>query len=259
MKKSLNNTIRGKRLVVGDENEVTSHEILVEDKDNKVTLKQRGSDGNIETLSGGGSDYNIWYYCYGSYEKANTGMTDRQEYALAPYKDFKDFLFSTEKGVDYSHFLYSPQIIKTVMLQADSNIQMSLFHSYISTIDIAINVSKGAKGVAISNYMDTNLVDLDYIKSPIFIKTIVGNPSYLSVYKVRCRNGATDIDEKQEALYDAASNILYYFTAASTLNITINPELESTLRIISITYRQEHNYKPRVNNVTHKWEFFSEK
>lgn len=245
MKKSLNNTIRGKRLVVGDENEVTSHEILVEDKDGKITLKQRGSDGSMETLSGGG--VNVWYYCYGTtWDKCFI-----QNYAIVPYKGFKDFLFSTEQVVDNLFFLESPQFTKTVMVPADSNVKM--YYNYgRASATIYINVSQGAKGLAIPNMNDTPLVGYIEKESPIFIQMPIGNPKALQVYSFPYAFEEDVQTFDQDVLYDAASNILYYFSNSSSMTITINPELESTLRIIRVRHLQYQ--QPIVNDITHKWE-----
>lgn len=245
MKKSLNNTIRGKRLVVGDENEVTSHEILVEDKDGKITLKQRGSDGSMEVLSGGG--VNVWYYCYGT--AWNNGFM--QNYAIVPYKGFKDFLFSTEQVVDNLFLLESPQFTKTAMVPADSNVRMYYTYGKASA-SIVINVSQGAKGLAIPNMNNTQLVGYIEKESPIFIQMPIGNPKVLHVYSFPYAFEEDVQTFDQDVLYDAASNILYYFSNSSSMTITINPELESTLRIIRVRHSQSQ--QPIVNGITHEWE-----
>lgn len=247
MKKSLNNTIRGKRLVVGDENEVTSHEILVEDKEGKIALKWRSSDGNIETLSGGESGYNIWYYCYGS-RIINSRGANGQKYAVAPYKSFKDFLFSTEKVVDDSSFTNSPLITKTVILPADSNVQMG-YSSFDAHVEININVSKGTKGLAIPNYSDSTFNYPIYIENPIFIKKLIDNLVF-QVYSFKYDTGILG-SSQQAVLYDVASNILFYFLGSSSMKITINPELESTLRIIDMGFSHVEN--PIVNGNKHAW------
>lgn len=53
MKRCLNNVYKGRRLVTGDENELTSHELLLKEEDNKIVVKGRGDSGEVETLSGG--------------------------------------------------------------------------------------------------------------------------------------------------------------------------------------------------------------
>lgn len=251
MKKSLNNTIRGKRLVVGDENEVTSHEILVEDKEGKIALKQRSSDGNIETLSGGESGYNIWYYCYGIRTKNANGMTNGQEYAVAPYRSFKDFLFSTEKVVDDSLFLGTQQITKVAILPVDSNVQIGYSISTDARVEIKINAYTEAKGLAIPNYSDIALNIPIYMKYPICIEKTIDTLQF-QVYTFSYFGEVASISKNMPPLlYDVASNILFYFSGSSSMEITINPELESTLRLVNMGYSNTSN--PYVNGNRCTW------
>ena len=119
MKKSLNNKIRGKRLVMGDENEVTKDEILIQDKDGKITVKQRGADGKMENISGG-DGFNIWYYCTGSIRMESGGFKPGTIIGYAPYKNFEDFLFSKDKPEYTTNILYS-NTTKRVILPQDNN------------------------------------------------------------------------------------------------------------------------------------------
>lgn len=70
MKKSLNNTYKGKRLVTGDENDIDKHEILVKEENDQLVAIERNSNGELQQISGG-SNSNvaqcaIYYYCTGS-------------------------------------------------------------------------------------------------------------------------------------------------------------------------------------------------
>lgn len=242
MKKSLNNTIRGKRLVVGDENEVTSHEILVEDKDDKITLKQRGSDGNIETLSGGENTSNIMYYCTGSIQDKNTVYWHKS----VPYINLLDFATGDcdsrlIKGLK-NYTLTSKELYskRKVIVQATINKDFFYYTKGTGWNKICVNIpSKG----------DTDIIlpITDFTSSIIDPLTESVEPVCLSIggyyfYSSSPKNAGieTYIIDKGDSvvyttIYDAATNVLSYYSAQSsgdpTVYITIDPQRAKTLKV----------------------------
>lgn len=208
MKKSLNNKIRGKRLVMGDENEVTSHEMLVEDKDGKITVKQRGADGKMESVSEGESIVNNLYY----YMRPSSFEQTEIEYSkIASFKDF--FNRGIEKPADYCYVT-----LNTVMPAANSS-------------NVSISYEKNG---------DSENVDIN-VKSPTE-ELVSPNPLYYMLSKSYSNNGSTIQDIPMEAnsviddgiepiLYNAATNVLIYYTGSSNCFVTITPEsLAKTLK-----------------------------
>lgn len=230
MKKSLNNRFKGKRLVEGDENEITAHELLLKEENNKIVVKGKGTSGEVENMSGGN---NIWYYIQGStYDSKNKTVS-----AYGPYKDFKDFMFSKKHPIDTSPLLYFNNIpYKSTVLTQDKNISIKADSNY-GAWTINIKVSPGTTGVAIPEN-----------ESPFSLPIFVTKRS-ASIYK------QDDLLESKEMIYDAASNILFFYSGSSSIKITINPELESSLRIFSNI--NNHSSEPMVNEVQHYIEFLN--
>ena len=208
MKKSLNNKIRGKRLVMGDENEVTSHEMLVEDKDGKITVKQRGADGKMESVSEGESIVNNLYY----YMRPSSPKFIEIEYSkITSFKDF--FNRGIAKPEDYCYVT-----LNTVMPAANSS-----------------NVS-----VSYEDYGDSEMVDIN-VKSPTE-ELVSPNPLYYMLSKSYTNSGGIIQDIPMEAnsiindginpiLYNAATNVLIYYTGSSNCFVNITPEsLAETLK-----------------------------
>ena len=230
MKKSLNNRFKGKRLVEGDENEITAHELLLKEENNKIVVKGRNNSGEVENISGGN---NIWYYIQGSTYDFKTKIVG----AYGPYKDFKDFMFSKKHPIDTSPLLYFNNIpYKSTVLTQDKNISMEA-DSNDDAWTINIKVFPGATGVAVPEN-----------ESPFSLPIFVTKRS-ASIYK-------TDTFlESKSMIYDAASNILLFYTGSSSISIAINPELESSLRIFSTI--NNHSSEPMVNEVQHYIEFLN--
>lgn len=231
MKKSLNNRFKGKRLVEGDENEITAHELLLKEENNKIVVKGRNTSGEVENISGGN---NIWYYIQGSTYDSKTRIVG----AYGPYKDFKDFMFSKKHPIDTSPLLYFNNIpYKSTVLTQDKNISMEADFDDGASWTINIKVFPGATGVAVPEN-----------ESPFSLPIFVTKRS-ASIYK------QDDLLESKEMIYDAASNILFFYSGSSSIKITINPELESSLRIFSNI--NNHSSEPMVNEVQHYIEFLN--
>ena len=233
MKKSLNNRIRGKRLVTGDENEVTKNEILLQDKDDKIIVKQRGASGEMENISGG-DGFNIWYYCTGSVKTESGGLKSGTIMGYAPYKNFEDFLFSKDNPEYATNILYS-STTKRVILPQDNNIEVSSVDNY-GNVSIYIQVSPGAKGIASNNPLDIPISDL------VLEQDIKNDNNKAYTHK------NIDVLNNVKVVYDATTNIVYYYTGSSSLSIWINPELESSLRIKA--YSNYDDYA-MVNGIKH--------
>ena len=218
MKKSLNNKIRGKRLVMGNENEVTSHEMLVEDKDGKITVKQRGADGKMESVSEGG--FNIWYYASGSKLGVNGNY---RKYSYGPYTDFESFFLSDyHPDMDTSDIITTVIYTKEVVLPEDDKIEMSIHRSSSDQIaGVDINVSPGAKGIK------SNCSVEKAIKCPLQIAKDNGGVPRLKAF------GGSDDGYliSNWALYDASHNVLYHYAIASSLDVKINPDLAESLKV----------------------------
>lgn len=239
MKKSLNNRIRGKRLVTGDENEVTKNEILIQDKDDKIIVKQRGASGEMENISGGDNmAFNLLYYAFGSIGSDSVTKT-----VYGTYKNLQDFLFSDYSPLDTSGFKYPPRIGKKTILTQDKNISIEADPGAVASWIINIEVSPGATGVAVprNSYYPIYMDKAVYLNTPT-------NPSA----EGKIINLSDQVFTEVDMIYDVASNILLFYSGSSSLHITINPELESSLRIVtSVT---NHTSNPVVNGVVHYFE-----
>lgn len=234
MKRSLNNRFKGKRLVEGNENEITAHELLLKEEDDKIVVKGRGSSGNVEVLSGGNSDnnINIDYYAYGS----NAGGEGVDEvHKLIPFTNLFDF--NTKFNGTYEEY-------KGVFIPVDKSIQIK-----DGSDGVSIEVPSGATGIASSEYL-TLLFLCKYQR---------GNcVSYMASLS-SCCNGlmmdsnllGTPFDTGM--IYEASTNILYYYSNASKkeespINLTINPELAESLKIYeSNSLHGGSHYKFRIN------------
>ena len=218
---------------MGDENEVTSYEMLVEDKDGKITVKQRGAEGKMENISGG-DGFNIWYYCTGSVVTESGNLKSGTLIGYAPYKNFEDFLFSKDNLEYTTNILYS-NTTKRVILPQDNNIEVSsVDHS--GDVSIDIQVSPGAKGIASNNPLDIPISDL------VLEQDIESGSDKAYTHK------NIDVLNNVKVVYDATTNIVYYYTGSSSLSIQINPELESSLRIKA--YSNYDDYA-MVNGIKH--------
>lgn len=220
MKKSLNNKIRGKRLVMGDENEVTSHEMLVEDKDGKIIVKQRGADGKMESVSEGESIVDNLYYCMCPYS------SDPIETEYSKITSFKDFF---NRGIEKPEG-YCYVTLNTVMPAANSS-----------------NVS-----ISYKEYDGSEIVDIN-VKSPTE-ELVSPNPLYYMLSKSYTNSGGTIQDIPMKAtsvigridpiLYNAATNVLIYYTGVSNCFVNITPEsLAETLKCY-VAIKNNHVYLP---------------
>lgn len=229
MKKSLNNRFKGKRLVTGDENEITDHEILLKEEGNNVVVKKRDSDGKIKQISGiSGISENIINY----YIKASVFKDEAKEVEFGgskPFTTLYDLLSCWETPSEVPTYIKEAIITeydKIVQIPVNKDIAISDI-SEISSHHITISVPKGADGSAIlpsdnrPNSIEHNICSVSnynpakpYIVIPAFTNT----PS------------TTKIDTI--ALYDATNNILYYYAGKSSLYINIDNNLAESLRIM---------------------------
>ena len=209
MKKSLNNKIRGKRLVMGDENEVTSHEMLVEDKDGKITVKQRGADGKMESVSEGESIVNNLYY----YIRPSSSDHIKMEYSkITSFKDF--FNRSIEKPAGQCYVT-----LNTVMPAANSSNVSVSYGKYGTSEIVDINVKSPTEELVSPN-------PLHYMLSKSYACNASGN-----IWDIPMEANSAINDEIKPILYNAATNVLIYYTGASYGSVTITPEsLAKTLK-----------------------------
>ena len=235
MKRSLNNRFKGKRLVEGNENEITAHELLLKEEDDKIVVKGRGSSGNVEVLSGGNSDgnndneVNVEYYIKGT----DVGGTDVN--FLCKKEPFTNlYNFYTQLNKDNVKAVY-----KTVIIAPDKNIQINKDGN-----TLYINVSNGATGI--SHYSDENCVLFAARYDHNYTQKFNGN-CYLSIASLY-GNRKYDL----QSVYEASTNILYYYSDVSKeeespINLTINPELAESLKIYEVNTYGGGNYKFRIN------------
>lgn len=259
MKKSLNNRLRGKRLVTGDENEVTSNEILIEDKDGKIAVKQRGAEGKMEDIAEGKSTgFSLEYYIYGSLIRTNRG---------SGYK-----LVKTIKNADLAELAKIPSTLKELESEKVNS------HNAIYCYAIADHFTD-----ATINHNSKNIVATDAYGNTITLNTnrsitiTVNRPSVKSLLQFKCGNSsnrgynsiADDGDLKSPAAsssgrvtidnagyieylsdiqYDVANNILYYFATCSSSNyVSIYPKsLADTIKVYGnfykVTYSDKNSY-----------------
>lgn len=221
MKKSLNNRIRGKRLVMGDENEVTKNEILIQDKDDKIIVKQRGATGEMENISGGEESTDVVFYCTGS-GTYNLGHT-----AFTTLKDFLALDFKSTSN--YAGTRYSAKQVVFPLTASSNNVTLEYIkqpsqNSEIVTITVkdpenkivTVNDWEIAGYLCMKKYSD--------VTSPI---------TELSTFGV-----------DNPIIYDPASNILFYYTTLSNCIVKIYPEeLAKTLKIYCLIHLN-HLYVP---------------
>lgn len=206
MKKSLNNRFKGKRLVEGDENEITAHELLLKEENNKIVVKGRDESGNVKVLSGEGESIvnNLYYYI------THSGLTmPEQEYSIIT--SFKDFL---------NREISRPEGESLVQLEA------VLPAANSSNVNVSYKESGDNEYVEITVKLPT-----DELVSPI--------PLYYNLYKYYNNGQYTPIaasstmnhDTARPILYNAATNVLIYYTTVSNCYVSITPKsLAKTLK-----------------------------
>lgn len=221
MKKSLNNKIRGKRLVMGDENEVTSHEMLVEDKDGKIIVKQRGADGKMESVSEGESIVNNLYY----YMRPSSSDHIKIEYSkITSFKDFFNRGIAKPEGYCYV-------TLNTVMPAANSSNVSVSYEKYDTSEMVEINVKSPTEELVSPN-------PLYYMLSKSY--TVKDG----TIQDIPMKANSVIDDEINPILYNAATNVLIYYTEASDCFVNITPEsLAETLKCY-VAIGSNHVYLP---------------
>ena len=245
MKKSLNNKIRGKRLVMGDENEVTSHEMLVEDKDGKIIVKQRGADGKMESVSEGGT-YNEEYAIIQYYTQASKGSKNLTGYISVPYINLLEFatgecdkrIIEGIKGVDESSLtskvMYSRRLAKVITSFRDD------FIIKLNTDENKINIdipSTSASEIIVTTNENGPLYDIfDIPRSELSIRVVnssgsVTEPSYGLYSNIMVLPYQETIGFYY--IYDAASNFLSCVETINepTIYVNIDPSKADTLKV----------------------------
>lgn len=253
MKKSLNNKIRGKRLVMGDENEVTSHELLVEDKDGKIAIKQRGADGKMESVSGGGANsYNILYYTTAS--KDGSTVNWRKEVPYINLLDFatgecdKRIIEGIDEGTLTSKETHSKRKV---------TVQATLCDFIDSVIDKDnqiiyenINIPNNQSDIIIPKYsFSSDIKDSSSAKKIPVTLSISGyeNSQHFGIVIAEPYPYSKESSPFIETtVYDPVSNVLSYYSAASGSAatyavITIDPKLAESLKIHYWGYRGAFN------------------
>lgn len=233
MKKSLNNVFRGKRLVTGDENEITQHEMLLEEKDDKVIVKQRGTDGSIQQVSGGGNDSanSILYYTKYS------GWTCVEQSPLSSLEDLVSDYFPTVSTVANQPAILEYQL-KEVDIRAmgkweytGTGISFYREETHKATGHLTINASD-IKDITAVNVETGHPSIVSLIK---YTSGTAGFPYKISITNLpslQMQNIATSSNREDCAIYDPAANILFYYIYISSLHIEIFPKsLAKSLRI----------------------------
>lgn len=236
MKKSLNNRFKGKRLVTGDENEITDHEILLKEENNKVVVKEKDTDGKIKQISGI-SENIIKYYIRAS---VMGDIVEEVEFeGSKPFTTLYDLLSCWESPSEAPTYIKEAIIIeydKIVQIPVNKDIAISNIPE-ISSDNITISVPRGAKGVGIlpstdiHSIIECNIcsVSIANPKKPyIVIPAFVQNPSTTQI--------------TANALYDVTNNILYYYEGKSSLYININNDLAESLRIMQCSEAKPQIY-----------------
>lgn len=240
MKRSLNNRFKGKRLVEGNENEITAHELLLKEEDDKIVVKGRGSSGNVEVLSGGNNDSEIYmeHYLHGS----NVGGPQVDTvYRIVPFTNLFDF--NTNLNTD--NYYES----KGVIVPIDKSIQME-YCTEDSSESLSIKVPSGATGIANDTSGTSLLFMLDYYNKKIDSRMLFSRNSFYSTSEDPMQ---ITVILGNEIVYEASTNILYYYSSTSeiednTIDLTINPELAESLKIYEVnTYYGGGHYKFRIN------------
>lgn len=244
MKRSLNNRFKGKRLVEGNENEITAHELLLKEEDDKIVVKGRGSSGNVEVLSGGNNDSEIYmeHYLHGS---DVGGPHVDSVYEIVPFTNLFDFNTNLNTGNNSES--------KGVIVPIDKSIQME-YHTEDSSKSLSIKVPSGATGIA-SDTSGTSLLFMldygyDYGNMKLDSRMLFSHNSFYSTSEDPIR---ITVILGDEIVYEASTNILYYYSSTSkiedsTIDLTINPELAESLKIYEVnTYYGGGHYKFCIN------------
>lgn len=215
MKKSLNNRIRGKRLVTGDENEVTKNEILIQDKNDKIIVKQRGATGEMENISGGEGSTDVVFYCTGS-GTYNLGHT-----AFTTLKDFLALDFKSTSN--YSGTQYSAKQVVFPLTASSNNVTLKYTKQSSQYKEVVTITVKGPENKIVT-VNDWEIAGYLCMKK------------YSSVTSPLTKLSTFGVDNP--IIYEPASNILIYYTSASNCYVNIYPkELAKTLKIYCRIYR----------------------
>lgn len=224
MKRSLNNRFKGKRLVEGDENEITAHELLLKEEDDKIVVKGRDSNGNVEVLSGGNSDSdgapNVWYYTVGSYSGVsnNSNVLTKTESGVS----LVDFFTTGVNEVIPEGMTDIARYIKKMFLGCSSTVNAKNSIKELSVQggkELVITVNDKNEGICSTNSIASSGVFL--IRDSIdYYKEEEGNSSY--------------IDGSRFDLYDSTTNTLLYYASGSNYDkVTITPkELADSINLI---------------------------
>lgn len=268
MKKSLNNVFKGKRLVTGDENEMTQHEILLKEEDGKVVMKERGTDGTIQEIgssSNGGSSssaytgFSLMYYWQGSYEN-RTGST------LISVKTIRNADFTEfDKIVDTLSNIHKPDafyngnascfaVIETpfqTLLEApDGSLDYGVKDNNGNTITkyytmdskyhythYVININKTCTGI-LGRLDSIGAGDLVTTSNGLCNSYFIGTSSSTYITVGALNDGI---------FYDVKNNILYYYSTISAAcdYIHIYPEsLVDTIKVYGDYYNRDKGASP---------------
>lgn len=243
MKKSLNNVFKGKRLVTGDENEITQHEMLLEEKDDKVIVKQRGTDGSIQQVSGGDNESASSILYYTKY----SGWQCVEQSPLSTLADLVSDYFPTVETV-----ASKPAILEYQLKEADIKAmgQSEYTGTGISFYRESDNQSWGHLTINASDIKDITAVNVEtgYPSIVSLIKHTSGTEAFphtciTSFPSLQLSNRTSSTSIENCAIYDPAANILFYYIHISNLSINIFPEtLAKGLKIygLGVNHTQEH-------------------
>ena len=268
MKKSLNNVFKGKRLVTGDENEMTQHEILLKEEDGKVVMKERSTDGTIQEIgssSNGGSSssaytgFSLMYYWQGSHKNKSGNLTSSvKTIRNADFTEFDkiyDTLANIDKPDDFINgnaccFATIETPFQTILKDPDGSLDYGVKDNKGNTITkyytrdsrysythYVININKTCSDIL--GYLNSigagnPVTTSDGICNSYFIGT--SSSMYLTVDALN--NGI---------FYDIKNNILYYYSNISAAYdyIHIYPEsLADTIKVYGDYYHRDQGASP---------------
>jgi hypothetical protein len=229
MKKSLNNRLRGKRLVTGDENEVTSNEILIEDKDGKIAVKQRGAEGKMEDIADG-ETINLWSYLIPSNYSCEELMQKKASNCLLDF-------FSTK---DYSPNMYNDKVMILTegknLLKSDSNIQLKVPNDASTSCVITESNKKGIYSYCRWSTLKGTMPSVMILKYSCYYPNVTVSAQPLALLPENKNSG----NYCDSIFYCPSSNILLYYIARSSNFIIAPEEIAKTLKIYKSPYSDKY-------------------
>lgn len=254
MKKSLNNRFKGKRLVTGDENEITDHEILLKEENNKVVLKERGTDGKIKQISTEEDDnngYKVWYNVAGT-DSNNTTVCIWKKGTENSLEEFLNLDLFPSFSNELSEIQYKSKTMFVSWNECyDSNVIQiqDVLYLYQNSYDYATIIispkAKNIKGIiGIMEKSDTTFSTNEFVT--------LSRTNYYASYPFYLNNGKSS----KVMLYEPSSNTLVLLTEGTIASITImdfeqnkNSDIvKQTIETLKVYARTKANLTVTIND-----------